>query len=47
MIRSWFLFFLLSIGVFLLTRLIVFDTIMAPFIGLFHEDVEEKSEKTG
>ncbi|MCY8678609.1 DUF1360 domain-containing protein [Bacillus haynesii] len=47
MIQSWFLFILFSIAVFRLTRLIVFDTIMAPFRSLFHEEVEEKNEKTG
>lgn len=25
----------------------MFDTIMAPFRSLFHEEVEEKNEKTG
>ncbi|MFB6497917.1 DUF1360 domain-containing protein [Bacillus haynesii] len=47
MIQSWLLFILFSIAVFRLTRLVVFDTIMAPFRSLFHEEVEEKNEKTG
>ncbi|MCY9291118.1 DUF1360 domain-containing protein, partial [Bacillus haynesii] len=42
MIQSWLLFILFSIAVFRLTRLVVFDTIMAPFRSLFHEEVEEK-----
>ncbi|KAA6453270.1 DUF1360 domain-containing protein [Bacillus swezeyi] len=47
MIQSWLLFILLSIAVFRLTRLIVFDTITAPLRSLFHEEIEEKNEKTG
>ena len=47
MIQSWLLYILFSIAVFRLTRLVVFDTIMAPFRSLFHEEVEEKNEKTG
>ena len=47
MIQSWFLFVLFSLAVFRLTRLIVFDTIMAPLRNLFHDEVEEKDEKTG
>lgn len=46
-IQSWLLYILFSIAVFRLTRLVVFDTIMAPFRSLFHEEVEEKNEKTG
>ncbi len=46
-IQSWFLFVLFSLAVFRLTRLIVFDTIMAPLRNLFHDEVEEKDEKTG
>ncbi|MDA1475882.1 DUF1360 domain-containing protein [Bacillus changyiensis] len=44
MIQSPFLFIIFSIAVFRLTRLIVFDTIMAPLRRIFHEEIEEKNE---
>ncbi|MCY9374389.1 DUF1360 domain-containing protein [Bacillus spizizenii] len=42
MVISWLSLFLLSLAVFRLTRLLVFDTIMAPLRSLFHEEKEEK-----
>ncbi|MEC1613433.1 DUF1360 domain-containing protein [Bacillus mojavensis] len=42
MVISWFSLFLLSLAVFRLARLLVFDTIMAPLRSLFHEEKEEK-----
>lgn len=42
MVINWLSLFLLSLAVFRLARLLVFDTIMAPLRSLFHEEKEEK-----
>ncbi|MDO3660104.1 DUF1360 domain-containing protein [Bacillus sp. C28GYM-DRY-1] len=42
MVTNWLSLFLLSLAVFRLTRLLVFDTIMTPLRNLFHEEKEEK-----